>query len=91
MLNNLIKNFAGNDFNLSQLAEILNLKKAENTEDADFIRLKITQGDNLIFEGGLSELLIKKLLAQYGESKIYEFSLNFDNIFVEVSIFIDLQ
>lgn len=90
MLNNLIKNFAGNDFNLSQLINVLNLKNIKDDDDADFIYLRILK-DNFFIDGTLSEFSIEKVLQQYGKSKVRNLSLSFDNSFIETHIIIELR
>ena len=91
MINNLTNTLTDHDFDLSQLVKVLNLKKAQNTEYADCIHLKVTKDDNLIVEGNLSELLLEKLLKIYGKTEVWDFSLSFDNFCVETQIFIELK
>ena len=91
MINNLMDALAGNDLNLRQLVKTLALKRVKPTDNADCIRLKITNDDETIFEGLLSELLIEKLLEHYGDAEIWDFSLTFKNEFVKTDIFIELR
>ena len=91
MINNLMDALTGNDFNLRQLVKKLALKGAKPTDNADCIRLKITNDDETIFEGLLSELLVEKLLEHYGDAEIWNFSLTFENSFVETDISIELR
>ena len=81
----------GNDFNLRQLVKTLALKGVKPTDNADCIRLKITNDDETIFEGLLSELLVEKLLEHYGDAEIWDFSLTFKNSFVKTDITIELR
>lgn len=91
MINNLMDALAGNDFNLRQLVKTLALKRVKPTDNADLVRLKITKDDKTIFEGVLSELLVEKLLEHYGDAEIWNFSLTFENLFVETDISIELR
>lgn len=91
MINNLMNALTGNDFSLRQLVKILALKGVKPTDNADCIRLKITNDDETIFEGLLSELLVEKLLEHYGDAEIWDFSLIFKNSFVKVDLSIELR
>lgn len=91
MINNLMDALTGNDLNLRQLVKTLSLKRVKPTDNADCIRLKITKDDETIFEGVLSELLVEKLLEHYGDAEIWNFSLTFENSFVEVDLSIELR
>lgn len=90
MINNLMDALTGNDFNLRQLVKTLALKGVKPT-DNDCVRLKITNDDETIFEGLLSELLVEKLLEHYGDAEIWDFSLTFKNSFVKVDLSIELR
>lgn len=90
MINNLMNALTGNDFNLKQLVKTLALNRVKPTDNADCVRLKITN-DETIFEGVLSELLVDKLLEHYGDAEIWDFSLTFKNSFVKTDIFIELR
>lgn len=81
----------GNDFSLRQLVKILALKEVKPNDNADCIRLKITNDDETIFEGLLSELLVEKLLEHYGDAEIWDFSLTFKNSFIKTDISIELR
>nr|DAO39236.1 MAG TPA: hypothetical protein [Caudoviricetes sp.] len=91
MINNLMDALAGNDLNLRQLVKTLALKRVKPTDNADCVRLKIIKDDETIFEGLLSELLMEKLLEHYGDTEVWNFSLFFENSFVETDIFIELR
>ena len=91
MINNLMDALTGNDFNLRQLVKTLALKGVKPTDNADCIRLKITNDDETIFEGVLSELLVEKLLEHYGDAEVWDFSLTFKNSFVKTDISIELR
>lgn len=91
MINNLMDALTGNNFNLRQLVKTLALKGVKPTDNADCIRLKITNDDETIFEGILSELLVEKLLEHYGDAEIWDFSLTFKNEFVKTDISIELR
>lgn len=91
MIDNLMNALTGNDFNLRQLVKTLALKRVETADNADSVRLKITKDDETIFEGVLSEVLLEKLLDHYGEAEIWNFSLAFENCFVETDISIELR
>lgn len=91
MINNLMDALTGNVFNLRELVKTLDLKRAKPTGNADCIRLKITKDDETIFEGVLSEVLVEKLLEHYGETEIRDFSLTFENYFVEMRITVELR
>lgn len=81
----------GNDFNLKQLVKTLALNKVKPADNADCIRLKITNDGETIFGGLLSELLVEKLLEHYGDAEIWDFSLTFKNSFVKVDLYIELR
>ena len=91
MINNLMDALTGNDFNLKQLVKTLALKGVKPSDNTDCIRLKITNDDETIFEGLLSELLVEKLLEHYGDAEIWDFSLTFKNSFVKTDISIELR
>ena len=91
MINNLMDALTGNDFNLKQLIKALALKEIKPADNADCVRLKITNDDETIFEGLLSELLVEKLLEHCGDAEIREFSLTFENSFVKTDISIELR
>lgn len=91
MINNLMDALTGNDFNLKQLVKALALNRVKPTDNADCIRLKIANDDEIIFEGILSEVLIEKLLEHYGNAEIWDFSLTFKNSFVKTDIPIELR
>lgn len=62
MINNLMNALAGNDFNLKQLIKTLALNRIKPNDNADCIRLKITNDDETIFEGLLfSRKIIRTL------------------------------
>lgn len=91
MINNLMNALAGNDFNLRQLVKILALKGVKPADNADCVRLKITNDGETIFEGLLSEVLVENLLKHYGDAEIWEFSLTFKNSFIKVDLSIELR
>lgn len=91
MINNLMNALTGNDFNLKQLVKTLALNRVKPNDNADCIRLKITNDGETIFEGVLSELLVEKLLEHYGDAEIWDFSLTFKNSFVKTDISIELR
>lgn len=91
MINNLMDALTGNDFCLRQLVKVLALKGVKPTDNADCIRLKITNDDEIVFEGLLSELLVENLLKHYGDAEIWDFSLTFKNSFVKVDLSIELR
>ena len=91
MINNLIDALTGNDFNLMQLVKTLALKRVKPADNADCVHLKITNDDETVFEGLLSELLVEKLLEHYGDAEIWDFSLTFKNSFVKVDLSIELR
>lgn len=81
----------GNDFTLKQLVKTLALNRVKPNDNADCIRLKITNDGEIVFEGLLSELLIKKILEHHGDAEIWDFSLTFKNSFVKVDLSIELR
>lgn len=91
MINNLMDTLTGNEFNLKQLVKTLALNRIKPNDNVDCIRLKITNDDETIFEGLLSELLVEKLLEHYGDAEIWDFSLTFKNSFVKVDLSIELR
>lgn len=91
MINNLMDALTGNDFNLRQLVKTLALNRVKPNDNTDCIRLKITNDDETVFEGLLSELLVENLLKHYGDAEIWDFSLTFKNSFVKVDLSIELR
>lgn len=91
MINNLMNALTGNDFNLKQLVKTLALNRVKPTDNADCVRLKITNDGETIFEGLLSEVLVENLLKHYGDAEIWDFSLTFKNSFVKTDISIELR
>lgn len=91
MLNNLTNEFADREYNLIQLAEVLELQKAKNSSLADCTYLKILKNEEIIAEGYLDDLLIKKLLDYYGDDYVQEFSFTFDNMILETRVVIQLR
>lgn len=91
MLNNLINEFADREYNLTQLAEVLELQKSQNSNLNDCTFLKIRKNDEIIVVGYLDELLIEKILDDYGECYVQEFSFTFDNAILEIHVFIQLR
>ena len=91
MINNLMDALTGNDFNLRQLVKTLALNRVKPNDNADCIRLKITNDNETIFEGLLSEILVENLLKHYGDAEIWDFSLTFKNSFVKADISIELR
>lgn len=91
MINNLMDALTGNGFNLKQLVKALALNRVKPNDNADCIRLKITNDNETVFEGLLSELLIEKILEHYGDAEIWDFSLTFKNSFVKVDLSIELR
>lgn len=81
----------GNDFNLRRLVKTLALNRVKPNDNADCIRLKITNDNETVFEGLLSELLVEGLLKHYGDAEIWDFSLTFKNSFVKVDLSIELR
>lgn len=81
----------GDDFNLRQLVKTLALNRVKPNDNADCIRLKITNDNETVFEGLLSELLVENLLKHYGDAEIWDFSLTFKNSFVKTDISIELR
>lgn len=91
MINNLMDALTGNGFNLKQLVKALALNRVKPNDNADCIHLKITNDNETVFEGLLSELLIEKILEHYGDAEIWDFSLTFKNSFVKVDLSIELR
>lgn len=91
MLNNLINEFADRGYNLTQLAEVLELQKTKNGSLADCTYLKILKNEEIIAEGYLDDLLIKKILDYYGDDYVQEFSFTFDNTILETHVVIQLK
>lgn len=91
MLNNLTNEFADREYNLIQLAEVLELQKAKNSSLADCTYLKILKNEEIIVEGYLDDLLIKKILDYYGWDYVQEFSFTFDNTILETHVVIQLK
>lgn len=91
MLINLINEFADRGYNLTQLAEVLELQKSKNSSLNDCTYLKILKDDEVIAESYLDDLLIKKILDYYGEDYVQKFSFTFDNTILETHVFIQLR
>ena len=91
MLINLINEFADRGYNLTQLAEVLELQKSKNSSLNDCTYLKILKDDEVIAEGYLDDLLIKKILDYYGEDYVQKFFFTFDNTILETHVFIQLR
>lgn len=89
MLNNLIDKLSGNDLNLNQLAEHLDLTNAQNIDSN--IRLKIYNTDGVIFDDLIEDCLLNKLLKKYGADEVDHVSLNFDNFSIDAFIEIELN
>lgn len=91
MLINLINEFADRGYNLTQLAEVLELQKSKNSSLNDCTYLKILKDDEVIAESYLDDLLIEKILDYYGEDYVQKFSFTFDNTILETHVFIQLR